>query len=171
MEPSMIMNTTEIPTFVSSSTAGLAVGLTLFFLLVVIIAGVIVYKYNKVRDMLHLGKKRRQKKEDFAETPQDDSHQYTSRIHQSTSMIHQSTSMIHQSTEQNPIYENLTTQTTRNNRPEVEQNKFPSEPEEDVYLQCDSPDDDAIYGNDPSCNLSILPDSRDEDVYIMPDSL
>ncbi|KAK5919320.1 hypothetical protein CgunFtcFv8_023223 [Champsocephalus gunnari] len=155
MQPSMITNTTENPTLVSNPTAGLAVGLTLFFLLMVIIAGVIVYKFNKVRDMLQLGKKRRQKKEDFAETPQDDSHQYTSRIHEST--------------EQNPIYENLTTQTTRNNRPEVEQNKFSSEPEEDVYLQCDSPDD-AIYSNDPSCNLSILPDSRDEDVYIMPDS-
>ncbi|KAK5888801.1 hypothetical protein CesoFtcFv8_014859 [Champsocephalus esox] len=155
MQPSMITNTTENPTLVSNPTAGLAVGLTLFFLLMVIIAGVIVYKFNKVRDMLQLGKKRRQKKEDFAETPQDDSHQ--------------STSMIHESTEQNPIYENLTTQTTRNNRPEVEQNKFSSEPEEDVYLQCDSPDD-AIYSNDPSCNLSILPDSRDEDVYIMPDS-
>lgn len=47
--------------------------------------------------------------------------------------------------------------------------RFSSEPEEDVYLQCDSPDD-AIYSNDPSCNLSILPDSQDEDVYIMPDS-
>ncbi|KAI9541945.1 hypothetical protein NQZ68_025079 [Dissostichus eleginoides] len=161
----MIMNTTDSNYTLVSNTkvAGLAVGLTLFFLLVVIIAGVIVYKFNKMRDMLQLGKKRRQKKEDFAETPQDDSHQYTSTIHQSTSMIDQSAG-------QNPIYENLTTQTTRNNRPEVEQNKFPSEPEEDVYLQCDSPDD-AIYSNDPSCNLSILPDSRDEDVYIMPDSL
>ena len=42
------------------------------------------------------------------------------------------------------------------------------EPEEDLYMQCDLTDD-AIYGNDPVCNLAIRQDSQ-EDVYIVPDS-
>lgn len=45
-----------------------------------------------------------------------------------------------------------------------------AEPEEDLYLQCDLPEDDAIYSNDPVCDLSILPGSQEEDVYIVPDS-
>ncbi|KAK5859769.1 hypothetical protein PBY51_021298 [Eleginops maclovinus] len=155
----MSTNATGIPPDQSSAStnAGLAVGLTLFFLLVVIVAGVIVYKRNKVRDILQLVRNRRQKKEEFANTAQDDPDHYTS--------------MIKQSTEQtSSIYENLTTQATRDNMPAAKQSKFPSEPEEDVYLRCDSPDD-AIYSNDPTCNLAILPDCQDEDVYIMPDSL
>lgn len=44
-----------------------------------------------------------------------------------------------------------------------------SEPEEELYLRCDSPDD-AIYNNDPMCNLSIIADLQEEDVYIVPDS-
>lgn len=47
--------------------------------------------------------------------------------------------------------------------------RSPGEPEEDLYLECDIADD-AIYGNDLECNLSVLPDSQEEDVYIMPDS-
>lgn len=43
-------------------------------------------------------------------------------------------------------------------------------PEEDVYLECDSPDD-AIYSNDPALNLDILPDSQEEDLYVVPDGL
>lgn len=49
--------------------------------------------------------------------------------------------------------------------------RLSDEPEEDLYLQCDSAHD-AIYSNDPACNLSILTDHREEeeDVYIVPDS-
>lgn len=122
-----------------------------------ITAGVIMYKYQgKIRNMLHFGHTRSQKKEDFTETTQADSHQYDRM-------------MIEQSTAQSPIYENLTTQTTGYNRRSVNQSRTSSQPEEDLYLQCDLPDD-AIYSNDPACNLSILPDSQEEDVYIVPDS-
>lgn len=44
--------------------------------------------------------------------------------------------------------------------------RLSNEPEEDLYLQCDLPDD-AIYSNDPACHLSH---SQEEDVYIVPDS-
>ncbi|KAK9539027.1 hypothetical protein VZT92_004161 [Zoarces viviparus] len=140
----------------SSSSTGLAVGLTFFFILLLSVAGAIVYKYHsKMRSMLQFRQRRSHtKKQDYTETPPEDSHQYVSTIGE-------------QSTGQNPIYENLTTRTTGYKKPAL--NRLPSETEEDVYLQCDSPDD-AIYGNDPACNLSILPDSQEEDVYIMPDS-
>lgn len=51
-------------------------------------------------------------------------------------------------------------------------NRLSGEPEEDLYLQCDLPHtDDAIYNNDPACELSIVPDCQEEeDVYIVPDS-
>lgn len=39
---------------------------------------------------------------------------------------------------------------------------------EDWYLQCDF-SDDAIYSNDPACNLSILTDPPEDDLYILPD--
>lgn len=49
--------------------------------------------------------------------------------------------------------------------------RLPGYQQEDLYLQCDS-EPDAIYSNDPACDLSSLPDHREEeeDVYIMPDS-
>ena len=48
--------------------------------------------------------------------------------------------------------------------------RSPVQPE-DVYLQCDL-SDDAIYSNDMSCSLAILPpDTEEEDIYIMPDVL
>ncbi|KAM8850332.1 uncharacterized protein AB9W97_021558 [Spinachia spinachia] len=140
----------------SSSRAGLAVGLTVFFLLLLIAAGVIVYKYHsKMRTMFQFGQKRSNKKRDYTETPAEDCPRYLS-------------DQSELSAGQNPIYENLATQTSAHKRPAV--NRKPCEPEEDVYLQCDSPDD-AIYSNDPACNLSFLPDPREEDVYIMPDSV
>lgn len=140
----------------SSSSVGLAVGLTLFFLILAIVVGVIVYKYHsKMRNMLESLQTRSQKKEDYTETPQDDSHHYTSMIRE-------------QPAGQTPIYENFNP--TGPNRPAANTSRFPSEPEEDVYLECDSPDD-AIYSNDPACNLSILPDAQEEDVYIVPDTL
>ncbi|KAL7387606.1 hypothetical protein ABVT39_026076 [Epinephelus coioides] len=139
-----------------SSNLGLAVGLTLFFLILAIVVGVIVYKYHsEMRNMLESLQTRSQKKEDYTETPQDDSHHYTSMMRE-------------QPAGQTPIYENLNR--TGPNRPAANTSRFPSEPEEDVYLECDSPDD-AIYSNDPACNLSILPDAQEEDVYIVPDTL
>ncbi|XP_078144043.1 uncharacterized protein LOC144542173 [Centroberyx gerrardi] len=140
------------------SPAGLAVGLTFFFLLLGMAVGLAVYtQRRKLRNMLQLRRESSQKKEDQTQTPQD-SHQYTSMIRT-------------QSTEQTPIYENL--QTAGHNRTVVDMDRSPSEPEEDLYLQCDSPDD-AIYSNDPACSLAILPDTQGEeedDLYIMPDAL
>lgn len=109
----MIDNTTCVIGNVTCSTtgspAGLAVGLTLFFLLLVIVVGVIVYKYHsKMRNTLQFVQSRSQKKQDSTETPQDDSHHYTSMITE-------------QPTGQTPIYENLTT--TGRNRPSVNQMK------------------------------------------------
>lgn len=90
----------------SGSSAGLAAGLACFFLLLVIIAAVIMYKYHsKIRNMLQLGHRESQTKEDYTETPQTDPHTYTSMIRE-------------QPVGQNPIYENLN---TSNKRPEVNQ--------------------------------------------------
>ncbi|KAA8587688.1 uncharacterized protein LOC116699576 [Etheostoma spectabile] len=141
-----------------SSPVGLAVGLTFFFLLVVIVAGVIVYKYHrKMRNVLQFGQTRSPKNEDYRETSQEDSNHYTNMNRD-------------QSSGEAPIYENLTARTAVHNRPVVNKRKSLPEPEEDVYLQCDS-QDDAIYSNDVACNLSILPECQEEDVYIVPDLL
>lgn len=142
----------------SGSPPGLAAGLTVFFLLLVIIAGVIIYKYHReIRNVLQIGHRRSRKKEDYTETPEPTAHQYVSMSRE-------------QSTGQTPIYENLTTRTSGHNRRTEKQSRSPGLPEEDLYLQCDLPDD-AIYSNDPVCNLSILPDSQEEeDLYIVPDS-
>ncbi|TDH05690.1 hypothetical protein EPR50_G00125130 [Perca flavescens] len=164
LEPCMIMiddnncgNDTAVCS-APSSPVGLAVGLTFFFLLLVIVAGVIVYKYHsQMRNMLQFVQTRSQKNEDYRETSQEDSNQYTDMNRE-------------QSTGEAPIYENFTARTTGHNRPAVNKRKSPPEPEEDVYLQCDT-QDDAIYCNDPACNLSILPECQEEDVYIVPDSL
>eukprot|EP00064_Thunnus_orientalis_P003744 superscaffoldBa00000318_g3755 len=138
----------------NSSSVGLAVGLTFFFLLL-IVAAVIVYKYHStIRNMLQFGHRESQVKEDCIETPQNNPHVYTSMIRE-------------QSVGQTPIYENLSTQTGYKG-PKVSQSRSPGEPEEDLYLQCDLTDD-AIYGNDPVCNLTVHQDSQ-EDVYIVPDS-
>lgn len=138
------------------SSAGLAAGLTIFFLLLVIVAAALAYKYHgKIRN---IWLQPEQKKEDYTETTQVNPHVYTSMISE-------------QPTGQNPIYENLTRKTGGNRR-SVHQERPPSVPEEDVYLECDLPDDDddAIYNNDPVCDLSIHPCSLEEDVYIVPDS-
>ncbi|KAF3699179.1 hypothetical protein EXN66_Car014866 [Channa argus] len=137
------------------SSTGLAVGLPLFFL-VLVIACVIVYRYHrKIRDMIQFRQQRRHKKEDYSETTQGGAHQYST-MHREESVA------------QTPIYENVT-RTTGYDRPAVIQSRSADASEEDVYLQCDMTDD-AIYGNDPKCNLEILPDCQEEDVYIVPDS-
>lgn len=141
-----------------NSSVGLAVGLTLFFLLLVIVAAVMVYKYrSEIRNIWsQFEHQRGQKTENDMETPQANCHEYISTITEQT-------------TEQAPIYENLATQTSGYNRRQEYQNRPPTEPEEDVYLQCDSPgddDDDAIYSNDPGCDFP----NQEEDVYIVPDS-
>ncbi|KAK2822211.1 hypothetical protein Q5P01_022276 [Channa striata] len=105
--------------------------------------------------MIQVGQQRSPKKEDYSETTQGGSHQYSS-MYREESMA------------QTPIYENVT-RTTGCSRPAVDQRRSAAEPDEDVYLQCDM-SDDAIYSNDPECNLAILPDGQEEDVYIVPDS-
>ncbi|KAM7379125.1 hypothetical protein PAMP_004697 [Pampus punctatissimus] len=93
----------------TSGNTGFAVGLSLFFLLLVIVAGVMVYKYrSKIRNMLQFGHRESQMKEDHTETPQTDSHMYTSMIREP-------------SVRQTPIYENLTTRRTSYKSPEVNQ--------------------------------------------------
>ncbi|KAM8727361.1 uncharacterized protein AB9X84_001093 [Acanthopagrus schlegelii] len=142
-------------TVMSSFSAGLAVGLTLFVLLLVIVSGVLAFRYHRqIMNILPFRHRRSQKKEDCTETPEADSHQYTGLSRE-------------QSTAQAPIYENLST--TRYSKSTVKQSRLTSETEEDLYLQCDIPDD-AIYSNDPACNLSILSHPQEEDVYIVPDS-
>ncbi|XP_077372499.1 uncharacterized protein LOC144015886 [Festucalex cinctus] len=134
-----------------NSSTGLAVGLTLFFLMLVAIAVMIVVKFYKNKWSLPLLGQRKSQKKDSVVTTQFD-HQYSSMVRT-------------KSTENTPIYENLTSQKSGARS----QSRPPYAPTEDLYLQCDSPDD-AIYSNDPACNLAILPESRDDDVYIVPDS-
>lgn len=84
------------------SSGGLAAGLIL--LLLAVVAGVIVYKYHReIMTKLQLRKKRGQKTVDSAETPQAVPHQYSIMGRQ-------------QSTEPQPIYENLSAQTTAYNK-------------------------------------------------------
>lgn len=113
----MIVNNTCVPgngtstCAASGSSAGLAAGLTIFFLLLVIVAGVIVYKYHRQnRSVLQFGQRRSQKKEDHTETPQAVSHEYIGVSRE-------------QSIGQTPIYENLATQTTKYNRHAVNQSR------------------------------------------------
>uniref|UniRef100_A0A3Q3FGD8 Uncharacterized protein n=1 Tax=Labrus bergylta TaxID=56723 RepID=A0A3Q3FGD8_9LABR len=130
----------------------LASGLTIFFLLLVVAACLIVWKYQStIRYTFQSWQRRSVKKEEYTETPQADPrpNSYVS---------------TEQMTGQTPIYENL--MTTSNKQPA----KPRRGPEEDLYLQCDVPDD-VIYSNDPACNLSLLPDTPEEDVYIVPDAL
>lgn len=80
------------------SSGGLAAGLTL--LLLAVVGGVIVYKYRReIMTKLQLRKTRGQKTADGAETPQAVPHQYSSMGRQ-------------QSAAPQPIYENLSAQTT-----------------------------------------------------------
>ena len=99
----MTENTTSVPTTMppDSSPVGLAVGLTFFFLVLAIVIGVIAYMYHsKMRNMMQFVQRRSQKKKDFTETPQCESHVYTNTIKD-------------QPAGETPIYENLTTQTNR----------------------------------------------------------
>lgn len=142
------------------SPLGLSVGLTLLLLLVVIVVGLVTYKFkSQIRNMVQSrrrGGRDNQKKMDYLETPQDDSQHYIGLIRE-------------QPAAHNPIYENLSTQTHGYQRPAAHHGRLPGEPEEDLYLQCDSPDN-AIYSNDPKCSLVICDTSNEEDVYIIPDS-
>lgn len=90
------------------------------------------------------------------ETPEPEAHQYTS-MRRETSAGGQA-----------PIYENL----TRNagpSQPAATPSRSPGEPEEDLYLQCDT-QDDAIYSNDPAFQ-SVPPELQEEDLYVVPDAL
>ncbi|KAM9845499.1 uncharacterized protein ACBR49_012232 [Aulostomus maculatus] len=156
----MSVNDTWIPGNVtttpegSGSSAGLAVGLAVLFLLLLIVAGVIIYKFHsKFRGLVQLGRRKGPTKEEYIETPQPDAHQYLSR---------------EPSVPQTPIYENLTAQRSDLNRPVEHHIRLPIERQEDLYLQCDL-ENDAIYSNDPACNINAI-HSQDEGIYILPDS-
>ncbi|AWP04295.1 Hypothetical protein SMAX5B_005843 [Scophthalmus maximus] len=137
----------------SGASPGLVVGLTLSFLLVATVAGVFVFKYrSKIRNTVQSGPRRSQR-HSSSEATQADTQPYTDLIREPK-------------TAHSPIYENLTTRTAGSGR--LAENQSTS-PEENFYLQCDSPDH-AIYSNDPKCNPALLHDSPEEDVYIMPDS-
>lgn len=100
------MNNTTLPGNYTStnsnvSSGGLAAGLVL--LLLAVVGGIIVYKYHRdIMTKLQLRKKRGKKTVESAETPQAVPHQYSSMGRQ-------------QSTVQ-PIYENLSAQTTAHNK-------------------------------------------------------
>lgn len=90
-----------VPPVPHDSYTGLAVGLT-FLLLVVVVAIALVYKCrSKIMTLLQFGKERQQKnlEVDVEEVPQAVSPRYSSLDRQ-------------QSTGQQPIYENLTAQTS-----------------------------------------------------------
>ncbi|KAL0966656.1 hypothetical protein UPYG_G00297960 [Umbra pygmaea] len=123
---------------------GLAVGLSLFILLLVVI--VLIYmQHNKLKRMWALD----QLKSKEFNTDQPESSQYTGMVRTLPC------------SDDFPIYENFTESKNRN--------RSTSEPE-DIYLQCDT-QDDAIYSNDPSCSLAMLPSVDDDSLYIMPDVL
>lgn len=110
-----INSTTVAPATISTipspgSSTPLAVGLTLFFLLLLIVTGVIVYKYHsKIRNVVQFGLRRSQKNEDYSEAEQDDSQRYASMYTE-------------QSVAQTPIYENLN-RTTGYNSPDINQSR------------------------------------------------
>lgn len=110
--PCILVNDTATCSFkASSSPVGLAVGLTLLFLLLGVSAGLIIYKKRrKLRNMLQLGHGNAQNKDDHTQTPQTDSHQYTCVI-------------TTQSEGQTPIYENLSVQVTSRNTTVVHQDR------------------------------------------------
>lgn len=103
--PSVQTNGTSL----GAGSAGLAVGLTLFFLLLGIVPGVIVYKCHSKKKKMQLEQDRSPKKEDNAGATQDVLHPYTSMYRG-------------QSAAQTPIYENLT-RTAGSNRPAVSQSR------------------------------------------------
>ncbi|XP_014874719.1 protein GAPT-like [Poecilia latipinna] len=141
-----------------SSSAGVAVGLPLFFIFLAIVIGVLAFIYwNKIRTLLGSVQRRDQEKEVSAESPQIDDNQYTSMTRGQL-----------QPQPQSPIYENLGNKKAPFNRPDAEQSRLPAQSEEDVYIQCEEIDD-GIYSNDPEFNPKP-PEPHDEDVYLMPDS-
>lgn len=100
----MIVNSTCVQTngtdacFAPSSSAGLAVGLSLFFILLVIGVGGVVFKcHKKMRTLVQFEQRGNKEKTVCAEPPQTEDDHYTSMS-------------IEQPEGQTPIYENLTIQ-------------------------------------------------------------
>lgn len=92
-------NGTLTPLPASSSPVGLAVGLTFFFLLLGVSAGVVIYIYrNKLIDILQRGRGNGQNKDNHKQTAQNDS--YGCKITTESEL-------------QTPIYENLGAKATR----------------------------------------------------------
>lgn len=97
----MTENNNTIAVATSGPAVGVAVGLTLFFLLLIVIAGLMLYKYHsKIRKILQSRRRSSQKKD----TTEVDPHHYTSMVTEQPGV-------------QAPIYENLTTGTSGYSRP------------------------------------------------------
>ncbi|CAL1579224.1 unnamed protein product [Knipowitschia caucasica] len=140
------------------SRTGLAVGLSLFFVLLVVgaVGGFLAYrKFGKLRRVLSFGSRRRIEKERDAvsrEAPKviRENHTVRSEIANANAAA-------------TPIYENVVRIQSSRNTPAARSNP---PPEDDLYLQCDAMD--AIYTNDPAC--SSPSHHQDDDTYILPDS-
>uniref|UniRef100_A0A1A8JAU6 Uncharacterized protein n=1 Tax=Nothobranchius kuhntae TaxID=321403 RepID=A0A1A8JAU6_NOTKU len=131
-----------------SSSAGLALGLSLLFVLIVITAGAAVIKQrHKIRTLFQRRPTGGQK-EVCSDPPQTEDHQYTREPSEG----------------QTPIYENMTTII---NCSSANQTRSADTPEVDLYLRCDSADE-VIYSNDEAFR-STLKEPREDDVYITPD--
>ncbi|MEQ2160182.1 hypothetical protein GOODEAATRI_030937, partial [Goodea atripinnis] len=95
--------------FAPSSSVGLAVGLSLFFIFLAIIIGVIGFIYrNKIGTLVRTLQRRGQKMEVCAESPQADDNQYTGMTREQP---------------QTPIYENFQNQKAPFKRPVEEQSR------------------------------------------------
>ncbi|KAJ0012126.1 hypothetical protein NQD34_013101, partial [Periophthalmus magnuspinnatus] len=160
----MALNDTCIPGHNSTSTCqtsgshtGLAAGLSVFFILLVlgIVAAIFSYRqFEKLRRVMSFGSRRRIEKERevCGEAPQTvrENHKYCSQPEPRGQAVN------------TPIYENVTRAST-GPRVKAPGRPAPQPEDDDVYLQCD-----AIYSNDPACNPSD--DHQEDDTYIIPDS-
>uniref|UniRef100_A0A1A8H7D4 Uncharacterized protein n=1 Tax=Nothobranchius korthausae TaxID=1143690 RepID=A0A1A8H7D4_9TELE len=129
-----------------SSPAGLAAELSLLFVLIVITAGVVVFKQrHKIRTLFQRRPTGGQK---VCSPPQTEDHQYTREPSEG----------------QTPIYENMTAVVKCSS---ANQTRSADTPEDDLYLRCDLADE-VIYSNDEAFR-STLEEPREDDVYITPD--
>ncbi|CAL8324631.1 unnamed protein product [Arctogadus glacialis] len=138
------------------SSTGLAVGLGVFFLLLLLMVPIVFYILKRYRsNMWRLDRARPGKREDPAQIAQQAAAQRYSTMGRAPA-----------GAEPSPIYENYSGQTAAGT---ASTGGPHTELEEDLYYQCDSADD-AIYGNDPNFSLAMLSEDG-EDPYIIPDTL
>ncbi|CAL8367301.1 unnamed protein product [Boreogadus saida] len=143
------------------SSTGLAVGLSVFFLLLLLMAPIVFYVFYVKRYHSHswrLDRARPGKREDPAQIERQAAAQRYSTMGRAPA-----------GEEPSPIYENYSGQTAAGTASTGGAHTSPRELEDDLYYQCDSADD-AIYGNDPNFSLAMLSEDG-EDPYIIPDTL